>query len=89
MANQRIVENAGNSLHQREEMLSTPEFLEPRRPSYLRKSIAWDNAFFSSDGNIYSCLSLDDNVSVYIFFVTLFNTLLCIQEFWILKNYLL
>uniref|UniRef100_A0A165WCV8 Uncharacterized protein n=1 Tax=Daucus carota subsp. sativus TaxID=79200 RepID=A0A165WCV8_DAUCS len=50
MANQREVENAGNSLHQREEMLSTPEFLEPRRPSYLRKSIAWDNAFFSSDG---------------------------------------
>ncbi|KAK1355456.1 hypothetical protein POM88_048712 [Heracleum sosnowskyi] len=50
MANQRKVENAGNILHHREEMLSTPEFLEPRRASYLRKSIAWDNAFFSSDG---------------------------------------
>lgn len=50
MANRRKVENSGNSLHQYEEMLSTPEFLEPRRASYLRKSIAWDNAFFSSDG---------------------------------------
>ncbi|KAL8093271.1 uncharacterized protein LOC141693513 [Apium graveolens] len=50
MASQRKVENAGNSLHQNEDMLSTPEFLEPRRASYLRKSIAWDNAFFSSDG---------------------------------------
>lgn len=67
MANQRKVENAGNSLHLNEEMLSTPEFLEPRRASYLRKSIAWDNAFFSSDGIYTIACPWMIMASIYIF----------------------
>lgn len=31
------------------------ESMEPRRPSFLRKSLAWDNAFFTSAGNSW-CL---------------------------------
>lgn len=27
------------------------ESMEPRRASFLRKSLAWDNAFFTSAGN--------------------------------------
>lgn len=77
MANQRKVEHAENSLRRKEELLSTPEFLEPRRASYLRKSIAWDNAFFSSDG-IYTVDCPCIIIPQFIFSViTVLNTLLC------------
>ncbi|KAL3520628.1 hypothetical protein ACH5RR_018777 [Cinchona calisaya] len=44
------VENTVENLLQKEQMpLSSYDFV-PARPSYLRQSLAWDNAFFTSSG---------------------------------------
>lgn len=46
------VENTVDKLLQKEQSLSSCHDLVPARPSYMRKSLAWDDAFFTSPGGI-------------------------------------
>ncbi|KAM7499190.1 hypothetical protein LguiA_023604 [Lonicera macranthoides] len=48
-ANSPESDNAAEVLHQRKQLLPS-EFTDPKRPSFLRKSLAWDSEFFTSAG---------------------------------------
>lgn len=48
-ANSPESDNAAEVFHQRKQLLPS-EFTDPKRPSFLRKSLAWDSEFFTSAG---------------------------------------